>query len=27
VLFFIAKWYRGRQGIDLTVTFSEIPPE
>ncbi len=27
VLFFIAKWYRARQGIDLNATFSEIPPE
>ena len=27
VLFFVAKWYRGRQGINLDATFSEIPPE
>ena len=27
VLFFVAKWYRARQGIDLNATFSEIPPE
>jgi amino acid transporter len=27
VIFFAAKWYRSRQGIDLDATFSEIPPE
>ena len=27
VLFFVAKAYRARQGIDLNATFSEIPPE
>lgn len=27
VLFFVAKWYRANQGIDLNATFSEIPPE
>lgn len=27
VLFFVAKWYRSRQGINLDATFAEIPPE
>lgn len=27
VLFFAAHWYRAREGINLDVTFSEIPPE
>jgi basic amino acid/polyamine antiporter, APA family len=27
VIFFVAKWYRGRQGINLNATFAEIPPE
>jgi hypothetical protein len=27
VVYFVSKWYRAKQGIDLSVIYSEIPPE
>jgi amino acid transporter len=27
IIFYFAKWYRKRQGIDLNLLFKEIPPE
>jgi len=27
VLYYIAKWYRKRQGIDLSLVFRDLPPE
>ena len=27
ILYYVAKWYRKRQGIDLSLVFKDLPPE